>query len=33
MFKSYLIVAIRNLMRRKLHSVINILGLAVGMVC
>jgi|GEM_PF-4471320 len=33
MLKNYLTVAIRNLLRHKMHSVINILGLAVGMAC
>ena len=33
MFKNYFTVAIRNLMRHKMHSVINVLGLAVGMAC
>ncbi|MEM8568667.1 MAG: FtsX-like permease family protein [Bacteroidota bacterium] len=33
MLKNYLLVAIRNLKRNKLHSSINIIGLAVGMVC
>ena len=31
MFKNYIVVAIRNLFRNKLFSVINILGLAIGM--
>ena len=31
MFRNYLIVAIRNLFRNKLFSIINILGLAIGM--
>ncbi len=33
MIHNYLLVAIRNLKRHKLHSAINILGLAVGMAC
>ena len=33
MLKSYLLVAIRNLLRNKLYSGINIAGLAVGMTC
>ena len=33
MIHHYLLVAIRNLKRHKLHSAINILGLAVGMAC
>ncbi|MEM7108896.1 MAG: FtsX-like permease family protein [Bacteroidota bacterium] len=33
MLKNYVLVAIRNLKRNKLHSSINIIGLAVGMVC
>ena len=31
MFKSYLTIAIRNLTRYKIYSIINILGLAIGM--
>ncbi len=31
MLKNYIIIAIRNLFRNKLFSVINILGLAIGM--
>src|SRR4051812_10276532 len=33
MFRNYLIVALRNLVRHKLYSVINIGGLAVGLAC
>jgi len=33
MFKNYLTVAIRNLLRNKLYSVINIFGLAIGLAC
>lgn len=33
MFRNYLTVALRNLIRQKLYSVINITGLAVGLVC
>ena len=33
MFKNYLTVAIRNLKRFKAYSLINILGLAIGMAC
>ena len=33
MFKNYLTVAFRNLKRHKIYSVINILGLSVGMAC
>ena len=33
MFKNYLLVAVRNLLRHKVYSVINILGLAIGMAC
>ena len=33
MLRNYLIVAWRNLLRQKLYSLINILGLAVGMAC
>lgn len=33
MFKNYLLTAFRNLKRNKLHSFINIFGLAIGMTC
>lgn len=33
MIKSYLLVALRSLRRNKLHSIINITGLAIGMSC
>jgi putative ABC transport system permease protein len=33
MFKHYFIIACRNLWRNKLHSVLNILGLATGVTC
>ena len=33
MFKNYLTVAIRNLLRHRVYSLINVLGLAVGMAC
>ena len=33
MLRNYLIIAWRNLLRHKLYSLINILGLAVGMAC
>ena len=33
MLKNYLIVTTRNLLRHKLYSVINLLGLAVGIAC
>ena len=33
MFRNYLIIALRNLVRHKLYSVINIAGLAVGLCC
>ena len=33
MFKNYLIVAVRNIRRHKVHSIINIAGLSVGMAC
>jgi len=33
MFKNYIIIAIRNFVRQKLYSFINILGLAVGIAC
>ena len=33
MFKSYLKIALRNLLRHKGYSIINISGLAVGMAC
>ena len=33
MFRNYLIVAVRNLLRHKLHAGISVLGLSVGIVC
>lgn len=33
MIKSYFLVALRTLMRNKLHASINIIGLAIGMAC
>ena len=33
MFRNYLTIAIRNLLRHRVYSAINILGLAVGMAC
>ncbi len=33
MIKNYLTVAIRNLMRHKLYTTINVLGLAIGLAC
>ena len=33
MFRNYLTVALRNIVRHKLHSFINIAGLAVGLAC
>ena len=33
MFKNYLTIAIRNLMRHKVYSMINIAGLAIGIAC
>ena len=33
MFRSYLIIALRNIVRHKLYSFINIAGLAVGLTC
>lgn len=33
MFQNYLIVALRNVMRHKSYSLINVLGLATGMAC
>jgi len=33
MLRNYLKIAVRNLLRHKLHSVINISGLAIGMAC
>ncbi|HEX4637267.1 MAG TPA: ABC transporter permease [Rhizomicrobium sp.] len=33
MFRNYLIVALRNVLRHRLYSLINIAGLAIGLVC
>ena len=33
MFKNFLKVAIRNIVRQKIYSLINILGLAIGLAC
>ena len=33
MFRNYLIIALRNIVRHKLYSFINIAGLAVGLTC
>jgi putative ABC transport system permease protein len=33
MIRNYLVVAIRNLLRNRLHAAINIVGLAIGMTC
>ena len=33
MFRNYLTVAVRNLVRHKVYSFINISGLAIGMAC
>ena len=33
MFRNFIKVAIRNLMNRKFYSIINILGLAIGLTC
>ena len=33
MFRNYLVTALRNIVRHKLHSFINIAGLAVGLTC
>lgn len=33
MFKNYLKIAFRNLLRHKIYSLINISGLAIGMAC
>ena len=33
MFRNYLVIALRNLMRQKMYSFINILGLSVGLAC
>lgn len=33
MFKNYLMIAVRNLLRYKAYSMVNVLGLAVGMMC
>ena len=31
MFRNYLIVAVRNLLRQKLYAFINVFGLAIGL--
>ena len=33
MFRNYLIVAVRHLLRQKLYAFINVFGLAVGLAC
>ena len=33
MFRNYLVTALRNIARHKLHGFINIAGLAVGLAC
>jgi putative ABC transport system permease protein len=33
MFKNYLKIALRNIVRQKVYSSINIAGLAIGMAC
>ena len=33
MFRNYLVIALRNIVRHKLYSFINIAGLAVGLTC
>jgi hypothetical protein len=33
MLKNYIIVAVRNILRHKVYSIINIAGLSVGMAC
>ncbi len=33
MYKNYLKIAIRNILRHKFYSIINILGLAIGIAC
>ena len=33
MFRNYLVTALRNIVRHKLYSFINIAGLAVGLAC
>ena len=33
MFRNYLKIAIRNLVRKKIYSIINITGLAIGLAC
>ena len=33
MFKNYLTISIRNLIKNKVHSIINITGLAIGLAC
>src|SRR6516162_4748618 len=33
MFRNYLVIALRNIVRHRLYTLINIAGLAVGLVC
>ena len=33
MFKNYLVIAIRNLLKYKMYSAINIIGLGIGIAC
>src|SRR3954463_10296431 len=33
MFRNYIVIALRNMARHRLHSFINICGLAVGLAC
>ncbi len=33
MFKNYITVAVRNLLRHKTYAAINVAGLAIGMAC
>jgi len=33
MIKNYFVVAIRNLMRKKLYTFINVFGLGLGLLC
>ena len=33
MFKNYLVIAIRNLLKYKMYSAINVIGLGIGIGC